>query len=172
MLNVEEMIQNEWNECFKEMENEEYISAVSFTFVGFIRGLNQIGFITGEESGKYMEDFFRAVMLRVRPEWSELPLPEMIKHAAEEQSKQKEDKKNMKTHVKETIEEIIESQLAVEQYKMRPDDPHGVDFIDGFLRGVRYAKLITDEEYQKYFTEFVDKVKEIEQNKNNGGNEE
>lgn len=68
MLNVEEMIQNEWDECFKEMEDEEYTSAVSFTFVGFIRGLNQIGFITAEESEKYMEDFFHAVMLRIRPE--------------------------------------------------------------------------------------------------------
>ena len=172
MLNVEEMIQNEWDECFKEMEDEEYISAVSFTFVGFIRGLNQIGFITDEESRKYMEDFFHAVMLRVRPEWSELTLSEMIKLATEEHVKQKEDKENMKNHVKRTIEEIMETQLAVEQYKLRPDDPHGVEFIDGFLRGLRFSKLITNEEYQRYFTQFTDKVKEMKQAEENGGNEE
>lgn len=172
MLNVEEMIQNEWDECFKEMEDEEYISAVSFTFVGFIRGLNQIGFITAVESEKYMEDFFHAVMLRIRPEWSELTLSEMIKLATEEQLKQKEDKKNMKNHVKRTIEEIMETQLAVEQYKLRPDDPHGVEFIDGFLRGLRFSKLITNEEYQRYFTQFTDKVKEMKQAEENGGNEE
>ena len=172
MLNVEEMIQNEWDECFKEMEDEEYISAVSFTFVGFIRGLNQIGFITDEESRKYMEDFFHAVMLRIRPEWSELTLSEMIKLATEEHVKQKEDKKNMKNHVKRTIEEIMETQLAVEQYKLRPDDPHGVEFIDGFLRGLRFSKLITNEEYQRYFTQFTDKVKEMKQAEENGGNEE
>ena len=172
MLNVGEMIQNEWDECFKEMEGDEYTSAVSFTFVGFIRGLNQIGFITGEESGKYMEDFFHAVMLRIRPEWSELTLSEMIKLATEEHVKQKEDKENMKNHVKRTIEEIMETQLAVEQYKLRPDDPHGVEFIDGFLRGLRFSKLITNEEYQRYFTQFTDKVKEMKQAEENGGNEE
>lgn len=74
----------------------------------------------------------------------------------------------MKTHVKETIKEIMESQLTMEQYKMQPNSPNSVEFIDGFLRGLRFSKLITNEEYQRYFTEFVDKMKKIEQN---GGNE-
>ena len=96
----------------------------------------------------------------------------MIKLATEEHVKQKEDKENMKNHVKRTIEEITETQLAVEQYKLRPDDPHGVEFIDGFLRGLRFSKLITNEEYQRYFTQFTDKVKEMKQAEENGGNEE
>ena len=52
----------------------------------------------------------------------------------------REDEENMKTHVKETIKEIMESQLTMEQYKMQPNSPNSVEFIDGFLRGLRFSK--------------------------------
>lgn len=75
----------------------------------------------------------------------------------------------MKSKIKDAVEEILDCQLSTIKFHMEPHSSNSINFVDGYLRGLRFANLITHEEYQQYFFNFTDQVKKIEEN---GGIEE
>lgn len=75
----------------------------------------------------------------------------------------------MKSKIKDAVEEILDCQLSTIKYHMESHPSNSINFVDGYLKGLRFAKLITNEEYQQYFMEFTDKIKALEEN---GGIEE